>query len=152
MVQRIPTAMFIIATMWFCVVGCDNQTPNLAGLLGQFICAETSGDIANGEALFKGLNCANCTVTCFTCHGEPGAPCDSAEEICFPCQHPDDTDMGVKLISLLPGPDDMRERDAAAPFGFVCQGQDIANAVAFLCGSEGRYITNQRITIDGGGF
>ena len=63
-----------------------------------------------------------------------------------------DTDMGVKLISLLPGPNDMRERDAAAPFSFVCQPEDIANAVAFLCGSEGRYITNQRITIDGGGF
>ncbi len=63
-----------------------------------------------------------------------------------------DTDMGTKLISLIPGPDSMRERDASAPFGFVCQPEDIANAVAFLCGSEGRYITNQRITVDGGGF
>ena len=53
---------------------------------------------------------------------------------------------------LSPPPIRLTTRDAAAPFGFVCQPEDIANAVAFLCGSEERYITNQRITVDGGGF
>jgi NAD(P)-dependent dehydrogenase (short-subunit alcohol dehydrogenase family) len=38
------------------------------------------------------------------------------------------------------------------PFGFVCRPADIANAVVFLCSDEGRYITNQRITVNGGGF
>jgi NAD(P)-dependent dehydrogenase (short-subunit alcohol dehydrogenase family) len=60
--------------------------------------------------------------------------------------------MGRKLISLLPGPDDMRERDKTAPFGYVCQPEDIAAAVAFLCSDDARYITNQRITVNGGGF
>ncbi len=63
-----------------------------------------------------------------------------------------DTDMGRKLITLLPGPDDMRERDATAPFGFVCTPADIAAEVAHLVSEDGRYITNQRIYINGGGF
>ncbi len=63
-----------------------------------------------------------------------------------------ETDMGRKLISLLPGPDDMRERDKTAPFGYVCQPEDIAAAVAWLCSNEARYMTNQRLTVNGGGF
>lgn len=63
-----------------------------------------------------------------------------------------DTDMGRKLITLLPGPDDMRERDASAPFGFVCTPADIAAEVAHLVSEDGRYITNQRIYVNGGGF
>jgi NAD(P)-dependent dehydrogenase (short-subunit alcohol dehydrogenase family) len=63
-----------------------------------------------------------------------------------------DTDMGRKLISLLPGPDDMRERDETSPFGFVCTPADIAATVAFLVSEDGRYITNQRIYVNGGGF
>jgi len=46
----------------------------------------------------------------------------------------------------------MRERDAMSPFGYVCQPEDIAAAVAFLVSNDGRYITNQRITVNGGGF
>ncbi|XOV87839.1 MAG: SDR family NAD(P)-dependent oxidoreductase [Pseudomonadota bacterium] len=61
-----------------------------------------------------------------------------------------DTDMGRKLVSLLPGPNDMRELDAGSPFGFVCTPQDIAATVAHLCSEDGRYITDQRITISGG--
>ncbi len=61
-----------------------------------------------------------------------------------------DTDMGRKLVSLLPGPDDMRALDAGMPFGFVCTPQDIAATVAHLCSEDGRYITDQRITISGG--
>ena len=60
------------------------------------------------------------------------------------------TDMGRKLVSLLPGPDDMRQLDANMPFGFVCTPEDIAATVAHLCSDDGRYITDQRITISGG--
>ncbi|MDC0175041.1 SDR family oxidoreductase [Pseudomonadales bacterium] len=61
-----------------------------------------------------------------------------------------DTDMGRKLVSLLPGPDDMRQLDANMPFGFVCTPEDIAATVTHLCSDDGRYITDQRITISGG--
>lgn len=60
-----------------------------------------------------------------------------------------DTDMGRKLVSLLPGSNDMRELDENSPFGFVCTPQDIAATVAHLCSEDGRYITNQRITVSG---
>ncbi|MBD3649143.1 MAG: SDR family oxidoreductase [Pseudomonadales bacterium] len=60
-----------------------------------------------------------------------------------------DTDMGRKLVSQLTGSDDMRRRDADSPFGFVCTPDDIAATVAHLCSEDGRYITNQRITISG---
>ncbi len=63
-----------------------------------------------------------------------------------------ETDMGKRLVSFTRGVEDMREMDAQMPFGFVCQPEDIANAVAFLCSDEGRYITHQRLTINGGGF
>jgi NAD(P)-dependent dehydrogenase (short-subunit alcohol dehydrogenase family) len=61
-----------------------------------------------------------------------------------------DTDMGRKLITLLPGSDDMRDRDTA--FGYVCTPEDIASAVYFLVSENGRYLTNQRIAVNGGGF
>ena len=65
-----------------------------------------------------------------------------------------DTDMGKALISALTGEDDvdMRDRDASSPFGFVCTPADIAATVAHLVGDDGRYITNQRIRVNGGGF
>ena len=62
-----------------------------------------------------------------------------------------DTDMGRKLMSLL-GNSDMRQRDAQSPFGFVCTPDDIASTMTFLCSEGGRYITNERVTVSGGGF
>ncbi|MDA0791102.1 MAG: SDR family NAD(P)-dependent oxidoreductase [Proteobacteria bacterium] len=59
-----------------------------------------------------------------------------------------DTDMGRKIVSAMGG-GDIRSRDASAPFGFVCTPEDIAATVAHLCADDGRYITNQRITISG---
>jgi NAD(P)-dependent dehydrogenase (short-subunit alcohol dehydrogenase family) len=63
-----------------------------------------------------------------------------------------DTDMGLKLMNVTAGVTDMRQMDERMPFGFVCHPSDIANAVVFLCSEEGRYITNQRLTVNGGGF
>jgi len=62
-----------------------------------------------------------------------------------------DTDMGRKLMSTF-GVDNIRDRDATAPFGFVCTPDDIAATIAFLCSEDARYITNERITVSGGGF
>ncbi len=60
-----------------------------------------------------------------------------------------DTDMGLSLVEFTRGAKDMRELDEGSSFGFVCQPRDIANAVAFLAGEGGRYITNERITVSG---
>jgi 3-oxoacyl-[acyl-carrier protein] reductase len=65
-----------------------------------------------------------------------------------------DTDMGLAIVAAMSGNDDvnMRDRDATAPFGFVCAPEDIAATVAHLVSEDGRYITNQRIPVNGGGF
>ena len=63
-----------------------------------------------------------------------------------------DTDMGLSLMKFTQGVEDMRTLDARMPFGYVCTPGDIANAVAFLVGEEGRYITGQRLTVNGGSF
>jgi 3-oxoacyl-[acyl-carrier protein] reductase len=60
-----------------------------------------------------------------------------------------DTDMGRNIVKAITGSDDMRARDAGAPFGFVCTPEDIAATVLHLCSEDGRYITNQRITVSG---
>lgn len=62
-----------------------------------------------------------------------------------------ETEMGRRLMRAR-GVEDMRELDARSPFGRVCQPEDVANAVLFLCSEEASYITNQRITVSGGGF
>jgi NAD(P)-dependent dehydrogenase (short-subunit alcohol dehydrogenase family) len=62
-----------------------------------------------------------------------------------------DTDMGRKLMATF-GVTDIRERDAQAPFGFVCTPEDIAATIGFLCSEDGRYITNERVTVSGGSF
>ena len=63
-----------------------------------------------------------------------------------------ETEMGKRLARATRGVEDIRELDESSPFGFVCQPEDIANTVAFLCSEGGRYITNQRIYVNGGGF
>ena len=63
-----------------------------------------------------------------------------------------DTDMGRKLVTLLTGSDDMRARDSQSPFGYVCTPDDIAATVFWLCSEDGRYVTNERITVSGGNF
>ena len=60
-----------------------------------------------------------------------------------------DTDMGRRIVEATGGSSDIRDVDAHSPFGFVCEPADIAATVAHLCSEDGRYITNQRITISG---
>ncbi len=63
-----------------------------------------------------------------------------------------DTEMGKRLARAVAGVEDLRDIDESSPFGFVCQPEDIGNAVAFLCSEAGRYITHQVLYVDGGGF
>jgi 3-oxoacyl-[acyl-carrier protein] reductase len=60
------------------------------------------------------------------------------------------TDMGEALVRFTRGVERIEDLEASQPFGFLCQPEDIANAVVFLASEEGRYITNQRITVSGG--
>jgi NAD(P)-dependent dehydrogenase (short-subunit alcohol dehydrogenase family) len=60
--------------------------------------------------------------------------------------------MGFKLVEFTRGVEDMRNLDDSMPFGHVCKPEEIASAVAFLVGPDGSYVTNQRITVSGGGF
>tara|TARA_Y100001934_G_scaffold90592_1_gene112140 strand:+ start:1951 stop:2871 length:921 start_codon:yes stop_codon:yes gene_type:complete len=60
-----------------------------------------------------------------------------------------DTDMGRRIVEATGGGSDIRAVDSRSPFGFVCAPEDIAATVAHLCSEDGRYITNQRITISG---
>ncbi|MEQ8436344.1 MAG: SDR family oxidoreductase [Ilumatobacter fluminis] len=64
-----------------------------------------------------------------------------------------ETDMGVRLARAVYGKremDDLRELDSQFPFGRVCQPDDIANVVTFLCSDAAGYVTGQRIVVDGG--
>ncbi|MSX22566.1 MAG: SDR family oxidoreductase, partial [Actinobacteria bacterium] len=65
-----------------------------------------------------------------------------------------ETDMGVRLTRARSGNldlTDLRSLDATMPFGHVCQPEDIANVVLFLCSGLAGYVTGQRIVVDGGG-
>ena len=60
-----------------------------------------------------------------------------------------DTDMGRRIVGATGGDKDLSGVAERSPFGFVCMPEDIAATVAHLCAEDGRYITNQRITISG---
>jgi len=60
-----------------------------------------------------------------------------------------ETDMGVKAMRAR-GVADMRQIDAAQPFGRVCQPADVANVVRFLVSDLASYVTGQRLAVHGG--
>jgi 3-oxoacyl-[acyl-carrier protein] reductase len=63
-----------------------------------------------------------------------------------------ETEMGFRLARATRGISDMRELDERSPFGRVCQPEDIAAAVLYLVGESGSYVTNQALSVNGGGF
>lgn len=64
-----------------------------------------------------------------------------------------ESDMGVRLARAMQRNKDLslRELDATSPFGHVCQPEDVANVVRYLCSEGASYLTGQRIYVDGGG-
>ena len=65
-----------------------------------------------------------------------------------------ETEMGVRLARAMTGrPEmtDLRSLDHDAAFGRVCQPNDVANVVLWLCSEGASYVTGQRIECDGGG-
>lgn len=63
-----------------------------------------------------------------------------------------ETEMGKRLARATRGVQDIQELAPSSPFGLVCQPDDVAAMVAFLCSEAARYITHQVIYVDGGGF
>ncbi len=63
-----------------------------------------------------------------------------------------DTEMGRRLVKGAAGVDDIRTMDAAAPFGHVCSPEEVADVVRFAVSERARYLTAQRLGVDGGPF
>jgi NAD(P)-dependent dehydrogenase (short-subunit alcohol dehydrogenase family) len=61
-----------------------------------------------------------------------------------------DTDMGDGFLGSVGA--DKEGYAQSAPFGFICQPRDVAGTIVYLCSEEARYITGQRITVNGGGY
>jgi NAD(P)-dependent dehydrogenase (short-subunit alcohol dehydrogenase family) len=62
-----------------------------------------------------------------------------------------DTDMGDGFLQSV-GTTDKAAHARNAPFGFICQPEDVASAILYLVSDTGRYVTGQRLTVNGGGF
>lgn len=63
-----------------------------------------------------------------------------------------DTEMGQRLVRATMGVEDLRELDPRMPFGHVCSPDEVADVVRFLVSPASRYLTGERIYVDGGGF
>jgi 3-oxoacyl-[acyl-carrier protein] reductase len=63
-----------------------------------------------------------------------------------------ETEMGRRLVKGAMGVEDITTLDAGAPFGHVCTPEEVADVVRFLVSDAGGYLTDQKLTIDGGGF
>ncbi len=62
-----------------------------------------------------------------------------------------ETEMGSRLVRATQGVTDMRQLDERMPFGHVCQPEEIADVVRFVVSDAARYMTGQRLYVDGGG-
>lgn len=61
-----------------------------------------------------------------------------------------ETEMGKRLARATRGVQDIHELDKEMPFGHVCTPEEIADVVRFLVSDAARYVTGQRIEVDGG--
>jgi 3-oxoacyl-[acyl-carrier protein] reductase len=62
-----------------------------------------------------------------------------------------ETEMGRRVMRAVAGVEDLRALDATAPFGRVCQPEDVAAVVRYLVSDAAGYLTGQRLHVDGGG-
>ena len=63
-----------------------------------------------------------------------------------------ETEMGRRLVKATQGVEDLREIDQGMPFGHVCQPEEVADVVRWLVSEGARYVTGERIYVDGGGI
>jgi NAD(P)-dependent dehydrogenase (short-subunit alcohol dehydrogenase family) len=63
-----------------------------------------------------------------------------------------ETEMGRRLVKGAMGVEDITTLNERAPFGHVCTPAEVADVVRFLVSDAGGYLTDQKVTIDGGGF
>ncbi len=61
------------------------------------------------------------------------------------------SDMGRRLAKAATGVTDIHELDARFPFGRVCEPEDVARVVGFVCSDASGYVTGERIRVHGGG-
>ena len=62
------------------------------------------------------------------------------------------SEMGRRLVRATQGVEDIHSLDAGSPFGHVCTPEEVADVVRFLVSDAARYLTEQRLTVDGGSF
>ncbi len=63
-----------------------------------------------------------------------------------------ETEMGRRLVKGTAGVDDIHSLDAGSPFGHVCTPEEVADVVRFLVSDAAAYLTDQKLTVDGGSF
>jgi 3-oxoacyl-[acyl-carrier protein] reductase len=63
-----------------------------------------------------------------------------------------ETEMGRRLVKGAMGVDDIGTLHAGAPFGHICTPEEVADAIRFLVSDAAGYLTDQKLTIDGGSF
>jgi NAD(P)-dependent dehydrogenase (short-subunit alcohol dehydrogenase family) len=61
------------------------------------------------------------------------------------------SEMGRRLAKATTGVSDIHELDKVFPFGRVCEPEDIARVVVFLCSDLAGYVTGEKIRVNGGG-
>ncbi len=63
-----------------------------------------------------------------------------------------DTEMGRRLARATMDAEEIHDLDARSPFGHVCSPEEVADVVRFVVSDASRYMTDQRIVVDGGTF
>ncbi len=63
-----------------------------------------------------------------------------------------ETEMGRRLVKGAAGVEDITTLHESSPFGHVCSPEEVADVVRFLVSDAAGYLTDQKVTIDGGTF
>jgi NAD(P)-dependent dehydrogenase (short-subunit alcohol dehydrogenase family) len=62
------------------------------------------------------------------------------------------SEMGRRLVRATQGVEDIHDLDTRSAFGHVCTPEEVADVVRFVVSDAARYLTDQRLTVDGGSF